>query len=736
MSRSRSRPPVAPAPRGPVAVRSWRWRQVAAAAGLVIATGLLWWFRGDARVPSRPVARPNVLLVTLDTTRADRLGSYGYGPASTPHLDRLAREGVRFERALSPVPLTLPAHASLLTGRQPYSHGVRNNGHFQLPDDVSTLAALLTSRGYQTAAFVSTFVLGRQFGLARGFVHYDDGLDEGASGQVLAPELERRGDRTLAAAQAWLGDASRRGGAPYFAWVHLYDPHEPYAPPSPFRERFAGRPYDGELAFTDSLVGTLLEASGYGGPGSPLVIVVGDHGESLGEHGEQSHGVFVYGATLRVPLIVAWPGVLRPRVVPTTVRLIDVAPSIAALTGAGPLDAAEGQSLRPLLEGHSGGAEPVPAYGESYFPQFFMRWAPLRTVEAGRWKYIDAPEPELYDLQTDPAEQRNMVASETARAASLKRTLAGMVGAGTGRQAAIPVTDDTRRRLDSLGYLSTSAPATTPPSERLPDPKRMMPLYERLLEGNRLLSEGRAEEAARLSQQVLVEDRSNAFAHVLLGRAALALGRNAQAIAAFTAYVTLVPGSADAHHWMALAHLRLGHRSRALAEEEAALAIDPRMVPALALKAGLLFSSGRRDDGLRVLQDAVARDGTQLAVRLELADLLTDAGRYAEAEAEYRRLIAARARDVRALLGLGLVLGATGRVEEAIVPLDRAVDADPRSDEARFARAEVLEQLGRTEEAGAEYARVASDSMRDDLRRIAQRKAASLQPLRQRPRRR
>jgi arylsulfatase A-like enzyme/Tfp pilus assembly protein PilF len=700
---------------------------VAAVVALALAAGVAVWQRRPVGTPASvaaPATPPSILLVTLDTTRADRLGSYGYADADTPNLDRLARDGVRFERALSPVPLTLPAHASLMTGRHPFSHGVRNNGHFILPDDVPTLAALLSSRGYDTAAFVSSFVLDRQFGLARGFARYDDGLDEAPVGTATPLESERRGDRTLAAAESWLREPDRaQGGRPYFLWVHLYDPHEPYAPPPPFREQFAGRPYDGEIAFDDALVGRLLAASGYGSGTSPLVVVAGDHGESLGEHGESTHGLFVYEAALRVPLIVSWPGVLAPAVVTQPARLVDLAPTIADLGGAGTLQGAEGQTLRPLLMGRGDGDEPPPAYAETYFPQYFMQWAPLRAIEAGRWKYIDAPEPELYDMQADRAEQRNLVGEEPARAASLKRALEGMTGAGTGRQASTPLTAEARERLASLGYLSAAAPKPVEATASLPDPKRMVPLYEQLLQGNRALAEGKPAVAAGLARAVLAKDRGNAFAQLVLGRAALAAGQHREAIDALKAYASAVPGSADAHHWMALAYLRMGDRARALAEEEAALAIDPRLHAALALKAGLLFSDGRRDEGLRVLRDAVQREPDDTALRTELADLLTDARQLQDAEGEYRKVLAARPRDTRALLGLGLVLGASGRTAAALEPLTQAVEAEPGNSEARFARAEILESLGRLSEARADFARVAKETDRQDLRQIATRRA-------------
>jgi arylsulfatase A-like enzyme/Flp pilus assembly protein TadD len=731
MGRARARRSSASStPKPPSRPTAGRRVLAAGVALAALAAGAAWlWRAPGALAPpaAAPPASPNILLVTLDTTRADRLGSYGYAAAATPHLDRLARDGVRFERALSTAPLTLPAHASLLTGRQPFTHGVRNNGHFVLPDDVPTLATALASRGYETAAFVSSFVLDRQFGLARGFGRYDDGLDEVPPGPFVSLELERRGDRTRAAVQEWLRARGRHDGArPYLLWVHLYDAHEPYAPPSPFRESFASRPYDGEIAFQDAVVGQLLADVGYASMRSPLVLVAGDHGESLGEHGESTHGLFVYDAALRVPLIVAWPGVLAPRVVGSTVSLVDVAPTLLDLAGAPSIEGADGRSLRALLEGGKPEHDPAPAYAETYFPQFFMQWAPLRAIHAGRWKYIDAPEPELYDLEADPREERNLLSHESTRATSLKRALDGMETATGGRLASTTLTPDVREKLASLGYVSAAAPAPAPAATSLPDPKNMAPLFERLLDGNRALAQGDATRAARIAREALAQDNGNAFARLLLGRASLAAGRDSDAIAAFRAYVTSVPGSADAHHWMALAHLRLGDRPQALKEEEAALALDPRHTAALALKAGLLFSGGRREDGLHVLREAVDRRPDDASLRVELADLLTDAKRFEEAEAEYRRVLDRRPHDSRALLGMGLVLGATNRPEAAMDPLTRAVEADPANDEARFARAEVLERLGRPTEARSDYAWVATESSRSDLRRVAAEKLASL----------
>ena len=571
-----------------------------------------------------PRAQPSILLITLDTTRADRLGSYGYAAAATPHLDRLARDGVRFARGAFAGPADAPGACQPADRPQPFSHGVRNNGHFVLPADLPTLATAFAGRGYDTAAFVSSFVLDRQFGLDRGFAHYDDGLDQ--------PPSARR------SRSSWNGAATGPWRPLFVAGrarlALTVDAVLPVG--APLRRARAicravtvpravrGRPYDGEIAFQDALVGRLLDAVSYGTSAAPLVAVAGDHGESLGEHGESTHGLFVYDAALRVPLMIAWPGTLVPSVVPSPVRLVDLAPTLADLAGV-EFAGAEGESLRPRL-GSARGDEAPPVYAETYFPQFFMQWAPLRAVEAGRWKYIDAPEPELYDLRADPGEQTNLASAEPARVTSLQRALEGMTGAGAGRVAATPLTEDARRRLASLGYLSGSTPEPA-----IARPAARSQAHGRSLRGaaRRQPRAGERSRRRRAGHRAPGdrEDPGNGFARLVLGRACLATGRNQDAVAAFKAYLELVPGSADAHHWMALAHLRLGDRARALAEEEATLAIDPRHTAALSLKAGLLFSSGRRDEGLQACATAWRATPRMCRFALELADLLTDAGR-------------------------------------------------------------------------------------------------------------
>lgn len=405
---------------------------------------------------SRARTRPNVLLVTLDTVRADRIGCYGHRGAETPALDSLARDGVRFASAFSPSPLTLPSHATLLTGLLPQAHGLRDNGMVSADLGAPTLAERLSSDGYDTAAFVSAFVLNRVFGLDRGFAAYDDGPPEETELTGLF-RREAPGSERVEAAIRWLsGRRPGEGGEarPFFLWVHLFDAHAPHVAPPGFEKRYAASPYDGEIAYLDLQVGRLLHLlDARGLADRTLVVVAADHGESLGEHGEATHGAFLYDATLRVPLLLRSPGRLpRGAVRDEPVSLTDVSPTVLALAGLPPGPATHGVDLfgppadprRPLL------AETI--QGERHFG-----WAPLAAVRREGWKYVDAPRPELYDLGADPGETRDRFAESPRLARVLSDLLAAETARVTrARGASDRAADDAEvlARLQSLGYVS------------------------------------------------------------------------------------------------------------------------------------------------------------------------------------------------------------------------------------------------------------------------------------------
>lgn len=358
---------------------------------------------------------PNgVLLITVDTLRADHLGCYGAASGATPHMDRLAGDGVLFEDASTPVPITLPAHTSLLTGVSPPVHGVRDNARYRLREDVRTMA----EAGWEGGAVLGAVVLNGIFGLDRGFAHYDDAIEVVADDGPEGSFARRRAGGVVDAALAWL--RGRPKGSRFFLWVHLFDPHTPYDPPAPFDTEY-GDTYQGEVAYTDQQVGRLLEGlEDLGVRENTLIILTSDHGEGLGEHGELTHGFFVYQSTVHVPLLMRLPGrIPAGNRISAPVNLVDVLPTVLDLTGSQHPEGLEGRSL---LQAVTLGQEPAARdqYLETYLPYFQMRWAGSRALRDGRWKFIEAPTPELYDLQNDPGERRNLAAQDPERSAALQ----------------------------------------------------------------------------------------------------------------------------------------------------------------------------------------------------------------------------------------------------------------------------------------------------------------------------
>jgi arylsulfatase A-like enzyme len=556
--------------------------------------------RAAAPPPAAPAAASapeRIVLVTIDTLRADHVGCYGARDAGTKTLDALAAEGVRFEVAIAPAPLTLPSHATLLTGLDPPEHGVRHNAHFRLRDEVPTLAEALRAEGFATAAFVSAFVLERGFGLARGFEVYDDALGVFAPGNELPGMAARSADRTVAAALAWLEQAPAR----FFLWLHLYDPHADYAPPEPFRSLFAGRAYQGEIAFADAELGKLLARVGERWPDAgTLVVATSDHGESLGEHGEPTHSLGVYEATQRVPLLMRGPGLPRGRAVAGVARLADVAPTILALAGLAALPGARGASLLPLVEGTE--VAPRVAWVETLATQLDFGWSPMLGVRSATHKYVRAPRPELYDLARDPGEQRNRAAEEPALVAELD----ALVSKRAGSAAVVPnrfLAGEERARLEALGYVSEARAGTTPLGVvGGSDPKDERALLAPLFEAMTLLGNERAAEAlaklealgprgydvellraraALAAGDTTLARRTAARAHalapgpdplVVLGRAAEAEGRDDAARAAFEQALALDAGHAAARVGLARLAERTGRRDEAQSGYEAALA--------------------------------------------------------------------------------------------------------------------------------------------------------------------
>jgi arylsulfatase A-like enzyme len=575
-----------------------RWiRTMICLAGLGVIALISW----SAPAAARPKkADWNVLLITLDTTRGDRIGCYGYADARTPNIDALASRGVRFAKAYAPVPLTLPSHSSILTGKYPPAHGVRNNGSYRLTTGHLTLAEALKARGFATSAFVSSFTLDSRFGLDQGFDVYDDTFDPGQA--LKTYRSERPADRVVSAFLDWL---SRVGDKRFFSWVHFFDPHLPYSPPPPFDREFKAHPYDGEIAFLDREIGRIARAFEEGGfTENTLVVLAGDHGEALGEKREIDHGLFLYEPTLRVPLIVRLPSLpARGVVISSRVRLVDLFPTVLDLLNIRVPKGIQGESLTPLLSGRK--AADRPSYAETFYPRENYGWSELYGLIEGPWKYIRAPKPELYDLGQDPAEETNLLGGKAAIAAGLGRELAAIVAEGEAEAAESGrrVSPEEEERLRSLGYLG--AKSDKPPAGPLPDPKDKIEDYLLYFRGNLFETRGEYDKAEIAYRQVLAANPDVSWNYVNLGVLLLRAGRPKDAVATLEEGRARLPESAAVLSHLMAAYLQAGRGGDALAAGEALLAIDPAHFDALLVSGDVLAHQEKWAEALPFFERAL-----------------------------------------------------------------------------------------------------------------------------------
>jgi len=675
---------------------------VAAAAGL-------WSFRsGRARgdlggLPSGiSPSDLDLVVVTLDTTRADRIGCYGAKDPPTPNLDALAARGVLFENAVSPMPLTLPAHCTLFTSRLPGAHTVRDNGGYKLPAEAVTLAEVLKERGYRTGGFVAAYVLDHKWGIAQGFDRYFDDFDLKAQKSVSMGDIQRRGDEVVAKAFEWLDGVKNDR---FFAWIHLYDPHAPYAPPEPYASRFAAHPYNGEIAWTDELVGRIVAGlDRMGVTKRTLVAVLADHGESLGEHGENGHGFFVYEPVTHIPLILAGPyASMGGRRVAEVVKTVDVAPTLLDLMGArGALASAQGRSLVSTILAAGGTPGPGPGtasaasaaasaaappdaiadtpvpvppgwqvgrdrdsgYSETYYARFHFGWSELRAVRTRRWHFIEAPTAELYDLGTDPGEAVNLAASRPDVVADLRKLLGDYERASVpahGATAPLEEDEETLRKLAALGYAGGRSSHDTDRSFRdLPDPKDRIGIYNLMNRAREAIQGEHDDEAAGLLREVLRGDPEVIDAYFMLG--------NLQA---------------KKQEWRDAAELYRKTLEKRPDHDYAMIGL-----------ADTLVATGRVDDAILGYERFLQQDPGNAQITYRLAQVLLDDGRDGSAAEYFRKTLQAEPKTARAEVGLGVVSFRAKDFAGARASIDRALAIDPKARYARYNLALLAEAAG------------------------------------------
>ncbi|HEY7511004.1 MAG TPA: sulfatase-like hydrolase/transferase [Vicinamibacteria bacterium] len=664
--------------------------------------------RRAAETPPAPRAR-HLVLVTIDTLRADRLGVYGHAAAATPHLDRLAREGAMAPQATAHVPLTRPSHASILTGLHPAEHGLRDNVSPPLAAGVPTLAATLQAAGFRTAAFVSSIVLSAQSGLGRGFQTYSDAFETGGDDARFLNTIQKRGDLATGEAIAWLRAAPDER---LFLWLHLYDPHDPYEPPEPYASRFAADPYDGEVAWSDELVGRLRQAlEARGVLDRSLVIVTSDHGEGLGDHGESAHGFFAYESTLRVPLIVRGPGVAAGGRLGVTARGVDIAPTALDLLGVAPPPAARlsGRSLAAELRG--GKMADAPAYAESLLPLLHYGWSDLRVLRDGRWKYIQAPRPELYDLAHDPGETANVAATEPARAEALRAALARRLeqerAGGAARASATDVPADLLEKLGALGYLGAGSADAGPDTGA--DPKDKLEDYKAV---NRLMREGlvllrRRDHAgsARRLRAILSRGIESFEVHYYLGRALMGQGRAREAAPHFESALARLPGYTAAYLELAEARAGFGDWEGALRALRDGQKASPTQASLFAAEAKLWRQRKRPAEAAAALRGAIERAPGDARLRVQAGELARDMGRLDEAARLLREAVEVAPAVASYWNSLGMVLGASGDLAGAEQAFAAALERDPANAEYAYNRGLALMRQGRAADAAAAFRR-------------------------------
>jgi arylsulfatase A-like enzyme/Tfp pilus assembly protein PilF len=642
----------------------------------------------------------NIVLITLDTMRSDRLSCYGSDRVDTPNIDAFAREGVTFTNAASTVPFTLPAHTSIMTGTYPPYHGVRENVGVRLGDELPTLAELLGMSGWATAGFVSSFVLDGRWGIGRGFDHYFDDFDLSAFDTPDMGSVQRTGDVTVTEAVRWLDE--RPAEKPFFLWLHLYDPHEPYTPPEPYNSLYPDRPYDGEVAFTDSLIGDFRRALQERGLlDTSLVILTTDHGEGLGDHGEMFHGYYIYDSTIHVALIVRPPAMADGgRLSDAPVSHVDLLPTILDAVGLSYPEVLHGQSLVPEIVGEPETWQRA-VYSESMYPLLHYGWAPLRSLRTKRFKLIDAPRQELFDLAQDRREKVNLAETEPDRVLELDHELEVLRSRIEGDEPSsteqMELDEQTLAQLQALGYTAGQGGVAIDAEEDVlrADPKDKLALHQKVM-----AAQGRmelADTAVHILEEVLAEDETILDAHHMLGRIAANQERHEDALRHFRRALELDPDNRNSTMGLASTFAALERYDDALIGFQRMIDLSGGDSNASIAMADIHVTRGDFRQAAEVLESAIVAGASEAIVYNKLGEVLAEEGRPGDAAPLFERAMETAREFPMPYFNLGVIHEGRGEIARAVSLYEKAIELEPRFFKAQFNLGRLYGTMGRIE---------------------------------------
>ncbi len=641
----------------------------------------------------------NVILITLDTTRADRLGCYGFSRIETPTIDGWASRGIKFENCIAPTPLTLPSHSSILTGTLPLFHGIRDNGGFILPEEIITLAEVFQDQGYATGAFIGAYVLDSKWGLSQGFDTYFDRFDLGKFEKISLGTVQRPANEVMDEALRWL---EKNKSSKFFAWIHLYDPHTPYEPPPPFAEKYARNPYVGEIAFVDAQLARLEQLlSGNGLAGHSFLVIAGDHGESLGEHEEATHGFFIYQEATHVPLIFVTPfaefGGLS---VPVVSSLIDIMPTVLEMTGLPVPAQVQGESLLPFF--FQPAKDPSRfVYSETYYPRFHYGWSELKGFQDRRQKLIIAPEKELYDLVADPDETRNLTAIESGLLAKLDAAAAKYIEEHSQNAYELDlrkIDPETREKLAALGYVGSFTDSSKLEGKALANPKEKIVVFNELSRAREMGMRGQPDEAIAIIQRIIADDPEIGDAYFSIGNILFKAQRFKEAIPYFEKALELKPDDSFCVINIANSYLNMGRPADAesfVIEYLKQGFSDPQLYYQLGTMA---FIQKKYDEALKYYDECLSYNSDSAASHNAMAAIYIIQEDFARAESHIASAMAIDPTLSNLNYNHAELLEKQGRLQEAAEAYRKELGDSPHHFKASFNLSRLFRIMGRVDE--------------------------------------